>query len=157
MLRGKALTRNVTVPISAGLLSDTGRYFEALTAYREGDPAEIVTQISQASFAAVTNGRHLVGELREVRAGWDETVRARRDSRSWEIADLLLQQPVVTAPHLARALDVDPPNVYPLIRPLEDAGVLTESTDQKRNRVWRAEAVLAALDDFAARSVRRRP
>ncbi len=37
MLRSKALTRSVTVPVSAGLLADTGAYFEALTAYREGD------------------------------------------------------------------------------------------------------------------------
>lgn len=158
MLRGKALTRNVTVPISAGLLSDTDRYFEALNAYRGGDPAAIVTQLSEACFAAVTNGRRLVNELRALRAEWGDAVRARRDSRSWLIADLLLRHPVVTAPFVARELGIAQlPNVYPLIQPLEAAGVLTEFTDRKRNRVWRSEAVLAALDAFAARAGRRRP
>ncbi len=42
MLRAKALTRNVTVPVSAGLLTDTDAYFAALTSYRRGDPARIV-------------------------------------------------------------------------------------------------------------------
>ena len=38
MLRGHGLTRNVTVPVSAGLLTDTNGYFDALTAYRDGRP-----------------------------------------------------------------------------------------------------------------------
>jgi Fic family protein len=39
MLRGHGLTHNVTVPVSAGLLTDTSAYFDALTAYREGEPS----------------------------------------------------------------------------------------------------------------------
>jgi hypothetical protein len=38
ILRRKGLTRNVTVPVLAGLLTDTDSYFAALTAYREGTP-----------------------------------------------------------------------------------------------------------------------
>src|SRR3954447_6008619 len=34
MLRGRGLTRNVTVPVSAGLLTTTQAYFDSLTAYR---------------------------------------------------------------------------------------------------------------------------
>ena len=49
MLRNKGMTRQVTVPISAGLLADTGAYFAALTAYREGDAAPIVERFAQAS------------------------------------------------------------------------------------------------------------
>ena len=52
-LRNKRLTRNVTVPVSAGLLVDTDAYFEALTAYRLGDTAPIVEQLAAAAFAAV--------------------------------------------------------------------------------------------------------
>ena len=36
LLRAKGITRNVTVPVSAGLLTDTGAYFDALGEYREG-------------------------------------------------------------------------------------------------------------------------
>ena len=34
ILRRKGVTRNVTVPVSAGLLTDTAGYFDALTAFR---------------------------------------------------------------------------------------------------------------------------
>ena len=40
MLRNKGLTRQVTVPVSAGLLVDTDGYIAALTAYRDGDATD---------------------------------------------------------------------------------------------------------------------
>jgi len=69
LLRGKGLTRKVTVPVSAGLLSNTDAYFAALTSYRDGEPEPIVTMMSYAWFAAVNNGRQLVADLHGVRAG----------------------------------------------------------------------------------------
>ncbi|MBF6619870.1 MAG: hypothetical protein ITG02_06525 [Patulibacter sp.] len=60
MLRAKGLTRNVTVPVSAGLLSDTEAYFATLTAYRHGDVEPIITRIAEATFMALHNGRTLV-------------------------------------------------------------------------------------------------
>ena len=60
MLRGHGLTRSVTVPVSAGLLTDTLGYFDALTAYRAGDPGAIVEKMAHASFAGIANGRQLV-------------------------------------------------------------------------------------------------
>lgn len=155
MLRNKALTRNVTVPVSAGLLADTQRYFDALTAYRDGDPSAIVAQFSTASFAAIDNGRRLVRELRDVRATWDDRVTARSDANVWRVADLLLRHPVINGALVARELEVRLPNVYRQIEPLVGAGVITEFTDQKRNRAWRSPEVLRALDDFAARAGRR--
>jgi Fic family protein len=155
MLRGHRLTRNVTVPVSAGLLTDTGSYFDALTAYRSGDPGAIVGQLAEASFAATANGRQLAGELRSIRAGWDETVKARRGAVAWRLADLLLRQPVVDAATVAAELELAPQNAQRAITPLADAGVLTEFTGFKRNRMWQASEVLSALDEFAARAGRR--
>ncbi len=155
MLRNKGLTRNVTAPVSAGLLADTQRYFDALTTYRAGEPAEIVNQLSLASFAAIDNGRQLITELRDLRAGWNDRIRARSDSTAWRVADLLLRHPVVNAALIARELGIAGPNVYRQIEPLEKAGVLAEFSDQKRNRVWRSPEVLAALDAFATRAGRR--
>jgi len=155
-LKHKALTRNVTVPISAGLLVDTDAYFAALTAYRAGDPMAIVEQVANASFAAIGNGRTLVDELRQVRATWEEQVAARRDSAVWKVVDVLLRHPVVNAALLAAELGIAPQNTYRLLGTLVDAGVLVEFTDKKRNRLWRAPDVLDALDRFAARAGRRR-
>jgi len=154
MLLGKGLTRNVTVPVSAGLLADTDAYFEALQAYRLGDPFPIVDQFCVASFRAVANGRSLVQELRDVRAGWQETVRARRDSRVWQLLEVLLRRPVVNAPTISAELGVTIANVSRYVRPLLDAGIVTQASAQ-RNQVWRATEVLAALDAFAVRAGRR--
>ena len=38
LIRGKRLVQHLTVPLSAGLLADVDSYFEALTAYRAGNP-----------------------------------------------------------------------------------------------------------------------
>ena len=67
MLRNKGLTRQVTVPVSAGLLADTDAYFAALTSCREGDAAPIGERFSQATVLAIANGRQLVTELRYIR------------------------------------------------------------------------------------------
>ena len=154
-LRRKGLTRNVTVPVSAGLLTDTDAYFGALTRYREGDPAAIVDQFARAAFAAIANGRHLIADLHAVRRNWDERVRVRRGAMAWRIADLLLRYPVINAALVATEIGIATQNTYRSLQPLVDAGVLVEFTDKKRNQLWRAPEVLDALDRFAARAGRR--
>ncbi len=155
MLRGKGLTRNVTVPISAGLLVDVDEYFAALTSYREGDAEPIVLKVADASYAAVSNGRTLVRDLRDIRANWDDRIRARRGAVSWRVADLVLRQPVVNVGLVSDELGIRPQHVYRAVTPLIDAGVLV-SSGRQRDRVWRAEEVLTAVDAFAARAGRRR-
>jgi Fic family protein len=155
MLRGHGLTRNVTVPVSAGLLTDTTGYFETLTAYRDGDPSRIVVQLADASLVAITNGRQLVIDLRATRVSWNDKIKARRGAAAWGLADLLVRQPVVDAPTVAAELDLVPQNAQRVIAPLVEAGVLTEFTGFKRNRMWQASEILTALDDFAARAGRR--
>jgi Fic family protein len=154
MLRGKGLTRNVTVPVSAGLLVNLADYFGALTAYREGNLEPIVAQVTTASYAAITNGRELVQDLRAIREDWKHRVRARRDAAAWRIADLLIRHPVLNVRFVSDELGIAAPNVYRSLEPLMAADVLTSSGNQ-RDRVWRAQEVLAAVDAFAARSGRR--
>lgn len=157
MLRAKGLTRNVTVPVSAGLLSDTEAYFATLTAYREGDVEPIIARIAEATFMALHNGRTLVEELRAVRASWDDLIQARRDAVAWRLADLLVRQPVVDAPLVQRELDATSANTQRALRQLADAGVISEFSGRRRDRLWQAPAVLRALDDFAERAGRRTP
>src|SRR5690606_20553223 len=106
MLRHGGLTRNVTVPVSAGLLQNTDAYFAALTNYREGNPNDIVTAVTEAVFSALTNGRQLVDELRTISSEWKSTVSARRGSTGVRLQELLLKQPVVNAQMVAAELSV---------------------------------------------------
>lgn len=155
MLRSTGLTHQVTVPVSAGLLADAAGYFAALTSYRAGDPAPIVTQFSAAAVAAIANGRHLVADLRQIRGSWNDVVTARSDSAVWRVADLLTRRPVVNAALLAMELGIDSTNAHRYLNPLTRAGVLVETTNGPRHRVWRSPEVLAALDAFADRAGRR--
>lgn len=154
-LRNNGLVRNVTVPISAGLLTQTSSYFDALTQYRAGNCAAIVERVAHASFLAMANGRRLVGDLREIRNEWSTRVRARRGAKTWVVADLLFRHPVVNAPLVAAQTGLALPNVYRTLAPLVEAGVLVAFTDKKRNQLWRAPEILNALDRFADRAGRR--
>ena len=142
-------------PFSAGLLTDTSGYFDALTAYRNGEPSAIVEKLAGASFAAATNGRQLVRDLRSIRKGWDGRLTARRGATAWRLVDVLLRQPVADTTTVARELGVTPQNALRAITPLVNAGVLEEFTGFARNRMWQSREVLDALDDFAARAGRR--
>jgi Fic family protein len=154
MLRRKGLTRNVTVPVSAGLLTDTDSYFAALTAYREGDSAPIVRRVSEAAVAAVFNGRELVSELHAVRADWNDKITARSDSAAWQIADLLLRRPVINTALLTEELGIESKHARRYLEPLSGAGVVIETSSGPRSRVWRSPEVIAALDAFADRARR---
>ncbi len=155
MLRHKRLTRQITVPVSAGLLTNTDAYFEGLGSYREGDPVPIVERLTEASILAVINGRHLVSDLRSLRERWDSQITARRDSAIHRVADLLIRCPVINARVLQRELGISTGNARRYVDPLANAGVIVESTDHTRNRAWRAPEVLSALDAFAVRAGRR--
>ena len=155
MLRNKGLTRQVTVPVSAGLLADTDAYFAALTSYRDGDAAPIVERFSHAAILAIANGRQLVAELRAIRESWNSVINARSDSAIWKVADLLTRRPVINAALVAQELGIESTNAHRYLNPLTDAGLLAEATNGRRNRVWRSPQVLAALDAFAERAGRR--
>lgn len=154
MLRRKGLTRNITVPVSAGLLTDTDSYFAALTAYREGDPAPIVRRVSEAAVTAVVNGRQLVDDLHAVRAEWNDKITARSDSAVWAIADLLLRRPVINTALLTEELGIDSKHARRYLEPLSGAGIILETSSGPRSRIWRSPEVIAALDAFAERARR---
>lgn len=156
MLRGKGLTRNVTVPVSAGLLATVDAYFAALTRYRQGDAEAIIQLMCEASFTAVANGRQLVADLHSIRDRWREVIHVRRDAAAWRLAELLLRQPVIDAATAQRELEATSANVHRALRQLTDAGVITEFSGRQRARLWQAGEILSVLDDFAARAGRRR-
>ncbi len=152
--RGRATTR-LTVPVSAGLLVDTESYFDALTAYRQGDAAPIVQRFSQAAFTAVSNGRRLDSDLADIYAEWEHAISARRDAAVWRVLPLLVGQPAVTIRFIQESTAVSQPAAQNAVNQLVTAGVLTPASENRRNRVWVATEVIAALDDFAARAGRR--
>ena len=158
ILRNRALTRSTTVPISAGLLTDTAAYFDALTGYRQGDTEKIVSMLCSASLSAVVNGRTLVSDLRSIRQEWDERLKVRKGSDALKLADLLIRQPVVTTEVITRELGVTPNNVARIVGPFVTAGILIATRAGSRGRtIWRSPEVLSEIDSFADRAGRRWP
>ncbi|PYY33710.1 Fic family protein [Curtobacterium sp. MCBD17_030] len=155
MFRGTGLTRNVTIPVSAGLLTNTAGYHAALDSYRAGDVEAIVLATAEACFRAVHNATVLVDEVHAVRERWRETVRSRSDSAVWRVLEVIARQPVVTAATLGVELGPSV-NVYRALDTLIAAGVLQAKSEYSlRSRVYRSDDVLRALDAFAARAGRR--
>ncbi|GAA1316380.1 Fic family protein [Leucobacter albus] len=157
MLRASGLTRNVTVPVSAGLLRNNEYYFAALTEYRAGNPAPIVAAVAEAAIWAVDNGSALVAELRELSESWATEIPSRRGSAAARLGELLLRQPAVTAQLVADELRVSIPAAQSAIDRFVAHGQLRQTNEWRRNRIWVAHGVLAALDGFAARARRHPP
>jgi Fic family protein len=156
MLRRTGVTRNVTVPVSAGLLGDTGRYFDALTQYRCGDVEPIIRAVVDAAMSATANGRTLVADLTLARARWEDITSARVGSAGRRLLDVLQRSPVIDAARASAALGMTSRNVQNGIDRLVADGILAPIGDARRGRVYEAPEVLAALDAFAARAKRPR-
>ncbi len=159
VLRNGGATTRTTVPVSAGLLSDKDAYYDALTAFRNGDPNPIIEEFSRATFAAVLNGQQLAADLRTLHDGWANRLRARRDAVAWRVLPFLLRQPSVTSKLVQDTFEVTQPAADNALRQLQEAGALSKSKmvhgeGQKRNVVWQATEVLEALDRFGERARR---
>lgn len=155
-LRATGLVRRATVPLSAAILTGGDAYVTALTAYRQGDPDPVLQLFADATVLAVARGRRLAGQITAVREGWREVVTARPQSRVWEILDLLVRQPVLTAATLHEELGIAPGHVRRHMDRLVESGVVVEArVHRTKGTYWRAPEVLAALDSFAEASGRR--
>lgn len=158
MLRQAGVTKNIAVPVSAGLLHDLDGYYEALTAYRAGDVDAIVRAFTQAAWFAVASGRRLASDVRAVRASWaDATSDLRSDNRARALVDLAIEHPVLNAGLIQDRLGVAAPTAYRAVETLVQRGVLRPANSKQRNRIWIAEALIEALEAFAARALRRGP
>ncbi|MGY0498036.1 hypothetical protein ACWZHB_06005 [Nocardia sp. FBN12] len=64
--------------------------------------------------------------------------------------DSLIAQPVVNSAYVAGTFGTSGVAAQRAIDRLVQSGVLREVSQRARNRVWQADGILTALDDFAA-------
>jgi Fic family protein len=87
------------------------------------------------------------GRLLDLRERYREQFQAERGAaRLLQVVDLLFDQPLLTVNQAAEALGVYYRSANQYVQKLEEAGVLREITGQARNRVYRADEVLAAIE-----------
>ena len=111
----------------------------------------------------IASCRHTVElfvDLETIKGRWRQVIAGtgrRRNATIWQVADLLIGQPVVTANMVAGRLGVTFPAANDAIASLVDLGVLHPANGQRRHRVFHAHDVMnalyrgvdAALDDVA--------
>ncbi len=154
MLRNAGLTQKAILPLSAGLLADTDRYFESLNSYRDGEIEPVVSMFVDATFTSLNNASRLAEDLTEVRRLWGETVSARADSTVWPLLDYCVGHPAVTASSVAADLGVSTVAAQNAIDRLAEFGVLRQNSPARRNRIWLVSDVLDAVDQFMERTRR---
>jgi len=155
MLRAAGVMRQVTVPVSAGLLSRTDEYVAALTAFRQGEIRPIITTLSTATENASLLGHWLMDQLASLVATWQESAHPRAGSALESLIYLAVGQPALTTAVVMSSLNVSETAARRAIDQAVQAGILHPSNDKKRNRVWLAVQALDILDEFAERAGRR--
>ncbi|TAL45340.1 MAG: Fic family protein [Salinibacterium sp.] len=157
MLRHGRVTTNIAVPVSAGLLHDVEGYYGALTAYRRGELRPIISAFARAAGYAVANGRQLARDIRTIETDWEDKLRGlRSDAAAHRVRVMAVAHPALNSDIVVRELNISPPTAFRALDALVERGVLKAANSQRRNRIWLAEPVLNALDDFAARAGRRK-
>ena len=153
MVRAKGLVRSTTAPISAGLLINTTGYTDALGAYRAGDARPIIERFAEASRFAAHSGTTLVDQLAEQIDEGSAALRAtqlRPQAVAWRVLPHLIAHPVVNARFLTEQLGLNAAGAQRALTQLTDAGVLSERTGLKRDRIWQHSGILIVLDAYAA-------
>ncbi|WP_051389303.1 Fic family protein [Arthrobacter sp. 35W] len=154
LLRAKGVTEKVTIPVSSGLLTNTGLYFDALGSYRSGNVQPIVERFAESGASAVDNGRLLAKDIEAAEEGYMAVLSAApRSARS--VAEMLPREPAVTAEMVQEQVGMAPATAYRAIERLEADGILVPAGKIRGVSVWVAPQIIAALDDFAARAGRR--
>lgn len=151
MLRAKGLAAHATVPISAGLLTDTEGYFNDLQAYRAGDAGPVIRRFAAAARYAAATGRVLVDDLRgELERSRLQLAGLRSQAAAWRVLPTLIGQPVVNARYLQNTLGLSEMTALRALAALAERGVLVERTGRARNRIWQHPGILDVLDSYAA-------
>jgi len=155
MLRSAGLTRRTALPLSAGLLSDTDRYFDALNIYRAGDVEPIISTFLDAAFRSLANATRLSEDLAAIRDSWNGAISARSDSTVWPMLDYCIGRPAITASSAAEDLDVSLVAAQNAIDRLVDVHILRQNSRARRNRIWLVADVIDAVEQFMERARRK--
>jgi Fic family protein len=150
-LRRRQITKSITVPVAAAMLSDVDDYFDRLRDYRQGDPDSITDYVAQSALAAADASVESANRLAELPSRWHDLVRARRGSSPRALVDGLLRAPIIDIARAEEITGSTRARTYDAIDRLEEARVLHEITGGSRNRIWLATDVMTELRELENR------
>jgi Fic family protein len=151
VLRYRGVTSRTIVPLASALVANTERYFDALGSYRVGDLAPLLRDFVSGTRIAAEETQVAAGTLVNLKAMWHDRLETREGSASRRLIDVLLDVQTVTSQWVEKELELTPRSALGGIDELEEAGIVTEITGRKRNRVWVVTEVMAELEELNRR------
>lgn len=152
VLRFRALTRRVAVPIASVMLADVHAYFDRLADYRAGDADGMTFYLAEAAVTASEEAGASATALSAMPDQWRAAAaHPRRGSAAASIIDQLLASPVLTYKTAASLADTSDRSAFSALDRLTEAQVLNEITGNRRARVWIATDVFDELDRLQSR------
>ncbi|KFI64550.1 Fic family protein [Bifidobacterium cuniculi] len=156
ILRNKGITTHMAPPVSAGLLRQTERYFDTLTAFRAGDAAPLVSLFAEVGLFAARSGTALIDDLDDQLMQIRQSLSGvRKDAAVWKVIPHLIAQPILNTRYLQDEVALSKPQAERALRTLAEHGAITARNSAKRNVVWEQRDILDVLDGYAE-SLRRR-
>lgn len=155
-LASKGALRCGGLPISAGLLHDSDSYFRALSAYRDGDVAEIVEQLVQAIELALAIGFRALADIEELIGTWCDVITERKGAAIRLLPNLLAEQPVVDSEYVAERLSISTRMARNVLDRACEYGILRQLGSARRNRYFQCDALLAILEEILSKDGIRR-
>lgn len=135
--------------LSAYFAANRQAYYDLLLAVsREGKWEEWLVFFLKGVSLQAWDGVARAGRIQQLREEYRKRFQATRASaKLLQVIDLLFAQPILRVEQIRTALGVSIPTAQSYINRLEESGILREVTGQTRNRVYQADAVLAAIDE----------
>jgi Fic family protein len=152
VLRRRAATARIVVPLASALVAHRERYFDMLNAYRSGEVRPLLVSFAESSRIAASESRITAVRLSEVPQEWRQQIGSTRSgSVVIKLLDLLPSQPIISSEDAENLTGAPRSSVFAAIKRLHDAGILRPLTDRRRDQIWGAGAILDELDDLGAR------
>jgi Fic family protein len=125
------------------------RYYDALQAVRErGDVDSWIELFLDAVTTQAADAVVRAERLVDLRERYRSSVRATTRGAATQLAELTIEQPVLTTRIVEERLGITRPAALNALRHLEQVGILVAAAEGPRRQLrWRADEVLAVLSD----------
>lgn len=150
MLANDEILLHSTLPVSAGLLHDVGRYMEALDAYHAGDIEPMICCLVDALELAVVIGSRIAFDVDAVLDAWSAANTDRAGSASHDLPALLVEQPVVNVAYVAEHLEITDRAARALVETACERGILSKMGNAKRGAFYQAGELVGILEEASS-------
>lgn len=151
--RRRSMTSAYVAPISIQFLRDRKGYIQGLNDFKNGDVDLWIEYFALAQLRSAKLAQRYLLEIESIQYSWNQLVQDKYSPPThasiWKIIKVLPEMPVVTVNSLAERLGFSIAVINRSVQQLEQLGILTESSNSKRNRFWQSIEILNIIDEFS--------